>query len=200
MEDKEYVLVLKGVQPDKKIDLLEKIRKLTNLDLKFAKDLIETPDSCIISSVKVGYDRLGVIKKDLEDCGAIIEIRDKNSYDKMLLAEQQKAEQNKQNLNNKPEKNLFLQNFLIYIIFIAILFAFVWCSKAHAGDTAFTAKNYYSMGNVYLKQEKYREAVDSYYNAKKLFESIGDKENAKKAEEAYEMAGEMRCEFGDYCQ
>ncbi len=142
MEDKESVFVLKSVQPDKKIDLLEKIRKLTNLDLKPAKDLIETPDSCIISSVKVGYDRLGVIKKDLEDCGAIIEIRDKNSYDKMLLAEQQKAEQNKQNLNDKPEKKSFLQDFLIYIIFIVILFAFVWCSKAHASDTAFTAKNY----------------------------------------------------------
>lgn len=129
MEDKEYVLVLKSVQPDKKIDLLERIRKLTN---KPAKDLIETPDSCIISSVKVGYDRLGVIKKDLEGCGAIIEIRDKNSYDKMLLAEQQKAEQNKQNLNDKPEKKSFLQDLLIYIIFIAILFVFIWCSKAHA--------------------------------------------------------------------
>lgn len=51
----------------------------------------------------------------------------------MLLVEQQKAEQNKQNLDEKPKKISFLQDFLIYIIFIAILFTFVWCSKAHAG-------------------------------------------------------------------
>lgn len=133
MEDKEYVLVLKSVKADKKIDLLRKIRELSQLDLKAAKDLIETPNSCLFSSTEVGYEHFGVIKNDLEECGATIEIRERNSYDQLLSIKKQDAEQNKQNLDDKTEKKSFLQNFLIYIIFIAILFAFVWCSKAHAG-------------------------------------------------------------------
>ncbi len=71
-------------------------------------------------------------------------------------------------------------------------------SKNNEG-TAFSAKSKFSQGNIYLKQGKYREAIDSYYEAKELFESIGDTENAQKAEQAYDEAIEMRCEFGDYC-
>lgn len=67
-------------------------------------------------------------------------------------------------------------------------------------STLFNAKSFFARGNVYIKQEKYREAIDSYYEAKKLFELANDKENAKKAEEAMNHAIEMRCEFGDYCQ
>lgn len=66
--------------------------------------------------------------------------------------------------------------------------------------TAFTAKSKVAEGNLYLRQEKYREAIDSYYEAKELFESIGDNENAQKAEIGIQQATEMRCEFGDYCQ
>lgn len=71
-------------------------------------------------------------------------------------------------------------------------------SKNHEGN-AFSAKSKFSQGNIYLKQGKYREAIDSYYEAKELFESIGDTENAQKAGQAYDEAIEMRCEFGDYC-
>lgn len=73
-------------------------------------------------------------------------------------------------------------------------------SSAEDEGTAFTAKSNYAMGNIYLKQGKYREAIDSYYNAKMLFEAIGDTENAQKSEQVIEYAQEMRCEFGDYCQ
>lgn len=72
-------------------------------------------------------------------------------------------------------------------------------TSARDEGTAFTAKSKFSQGNIYLRQEKYREAIDSYYEAMKLFESIGDIENAQKAGQAYDEAIEMRCEFGDYC-
>lgn len=72
-------------------------------------------------------------------------------------------------------------------------------TSANYEGTAFTAKSKFSQGNIYLRQEKYREAIDSYYEAMKLFESIGDTENAQKAGQAYDEAIEMRCEFGDYC-
>lgn len=75
-----------------------------------------------------------------------------------------------------------------------------YISANQVHDTHFKAKSYYTNGSIYLKQEKYREAMDSYYEAKKLFELANDKENAKKAEEAMNHAMEMRCEFGDYCQ
>lgn len=72
-------------------------------------------------------------------------------------------------------------------------------TSANDEGTAFTAKSKFSQGNIYLRQEKYREAIDSYYEAMKLFEAIGDTENAQKAGQAYDEAIEMRCEFGDYC-
>lgn len=72
-------------------------------------------------------------------------------------------------------------------------------TSARDEGTAFTAKSKFAEGNIYLRQEKYREAIDSYYEAMKLFESIGDTENAQKAGQAYDEALEMRCEFGDYC-
>lgn len=72
-------------------------------------------------------------------------------------------------------------------------------TSARDEGTAFTAKSKFSQGNIYLRQEKYREAIDSYYEAKELFESVGDTENAQKAGQAYDEAIEMRCEFGDYC-
>lgn len=72
-------------------------------------------------------------------------------------------------------------------------------TSAKDEGTAFTAKSKFVEGNIYLRQEKYREAIDSYYEAMKLFESIGDTENAQKAGQAYDEAIEMRCEFGDYC-
>ncbi len=72
-------------------------------------------------------------------------------------------------------------------------------TSARNEGTAFTAKSKFAEGNIYLRQEKYREAIDSYYEAMKLFESIGDIENAQKAGQAYDEAIEMRCEFGDYC-
>ena len=72
-------------------------------------------------------------------------------------------------------------------------------TSAKDEGTAFTAKSKFSQGNIYLRQEKYREAIDSYYEAKELFESIGDIDNAQKAGQAYDEAIEMRCEFGDYC-
>ena len=72
-------------------------------------------------------------------------------------------------------------------------------TSARDEGTAFTAKSKFSQGNIYLRQEKYREAIDSYYEAKELFESIGDIDNAQKAGQAYDEAIEMRCEFGDYC-
>lgn len=72
-------------------------------------------------------------------------------------------------------------------------------TSARNEGTAFTAKSKFAEGNIYLRQEKYREAIDSYYEAMKFFEAIGDTENAQKAGQAYDEAIEMRCEFGDYC-
>ena len=72
-------------------------------------------------------------------------------------------------------------------------------TSAKDEGTSLTAKFIFSQGNIYLRQEKYREAIDSYYEAKELFESIGDIDNAQKAGQAYDEAIEMRCEFGDYC-
>ena len=73
-------------------------------------------------------------------------------------------------------------------------------NQTQGQDTSFSAKTSFANGNLYLKQGKYREAIDSYAEAKKLFASVGDSANAQKAEQAMQQAIEMRCEFGDYCQ
>jgi Trk-type K+ transport system membrane component len=121
MEDKVYVLVLNSIRPDKKIEILRKIREYTQLDVQPAKNIVDTPKSCVISSLEVPYERLLTIKKDLELCGANVEIREKNDQDQILTNIIQKQE-----IEKTDSKKAFLFNVLSYAIFIIILFAIFW--------------------------------------------------------------------------
>jgi hypothetical protein len=121
MEDKVYVLVLNSVRPDKKIEILKKIREYTQLNVQLAKNLVDTPNSCVISSSEIPYERLLTIKKDLEICGANVEIRERNDQDQILTNSIQKQE-----IENTDSKKVFLFNVLSYAIFIIILFAIFW--------------------------------------------------------------------------
>jgi large subunit ribosomal protein L7/L12 len=71
-EKTEFTVVLKEVGA-KKIEVIKVIRQLTNLGLKEAKDLAETPNAKVLDSV--GKDAAEDAKKKLTEAGATIEIK-----------------------------------------------------------------------------------------------------------------------------
>jgi len=71
-EKTEFTVVLKEVGA-KKIEVIKVIRQLTNLGLKEAKDLAETPNAKVLDSV--GKDAAEDAKKKLSEAGATIEIK-----------------------------------------------------------------------------------------------------------------------------
>ncbi len=70
-EKTEFTVNLKDVGP-KKIEVIKVIRQLTNLGLKEAKDLAETPNAKVLEAV--GKDAAEEAKKKLTEAGATIEL------------------------------------------------------------------------------------------------------------------------------
>lgn len=70
-EKTEFTVTLKDLGP-KKIEVIKVIRQLTNLGLKEAKDLAETPNAKVLEAV--GKDAAEEAKKKLTDAGAGVEL------------------------------------------------------------------------------------------------------------------------------
>ncbi len=70
-EKTEFTVVLKAVG-DKKIDVIKVIRQLTNLGLKEAKEMAETPNAKVLESV--GKEAAEDAKKKLTEVGATVEL------------------------------------------------------------------------------------------------------------------------------
>jgi len=70
-EKTEFTVTLKDVGP-KKIEVIKVIRQLTNLGLKEAKDLAETPNAKVLEAV--GKDAAEEAKKKLTDAGATVDL------------------------------------------------------------------------------------------------------------------------------
>ncbi len=70
-EKSEYDVVLKDVGP-KKIDVIKAIRQITNLGLKDAKDLAETPGAKVLE--QVSKEAAQDAKAKLEAAGATVEL------------------------------------------------------------------------------------------------------------------------------
>src|SRR6185295_16996996 len=70
-EKTEFTVVLKDVGP-KKIEVIKVIRQLTNLGLKEAKDLAETPNAKVLEAV--GKDAAEEAKKKLVEAGATVDL------------------------------------------------------------------------------------------------------------------------------
>lgn len=71
-EQTEFDVILKEIGP-KKIEVIKVVRAITNLGLKEAKDLVETPNSTVQTGVaKVTAEET---KKKLEDAGAVIQVK-----------------------------------------------------------------------------------------------------------------------------
>ena len=71
-EKTEFDVVLKEMGP-KKIEVIKVVRALTNLGLKEAKDLVETPNSVIQTGVAKATAE--ETKKKLEEAGAVILVK-----------------------------------------------------------------------------------------------------------------------------
>jgi large subunit ribosomal protein L7/L12 len=70
-EQTEFDVVIKDAGP-KKIEVIKTIRQLTNLGLKEAKDLAETPGGKVLEAV--GKEAANDAKSKLEAAGAVIEV------------------------------------------------------------------------------------------------------------------------------
>ena len=70
-EKTEFTVTLKDVGP-KKIEVIKVIRQLTNLGLKEAKDLAETPNAKVLEAV--GKDAAEDARKKLTEAGAGVEL------------------------------------------------------------------------------------------------------------------------------
>ncbi len=72
-EQTEFTVVLKEVNPEKKINVIKEVRAITGLGLKEAKDLVEGAPK----AVKEGVNKSDAeaLKKKLEDAGAKVELK-----------------------------------------------------------------------------------------------------------------------------
>jgi large subunit ribosomal protein L7/L12 len=70
-EKTEFTVTLKDVGP-KKIEVIKVIRQLTNLGLKEAKDLAETPNAKVLEAV--GKDAAEEAKKKLTEAGGTVDL------------------------------------------------------------------------------------------------------------------------------
>lgn len=71
-EQTEFDVILKEVGPNK-INVIKVVRALTNLGLKEAKELVEGAPSTVME--QVGKDAAADAKKQLEETGAVIEVK-----------------------------------------------------------------------------------------------------------------------------
>ncbi len=67
-EQTEFTVTLEEVPADKKINILKKVREITGLGLKEAKDLVEAAPKAIQENI--AKDKAEDIKKQLEESGA----------------------------------------------------------------------------------------------------------------------------------
>ena len=72
-EKTEFTVVLTGVAPDKKINVIKVVRELTSLGLKEAKDLVEGAPKAVKESVS--KDESETMRKKLEEAGGKVEIK-----------------------------------------------------------------------------------------------------------------------------
>ena len=72
-EASEVNVILASVPADKKIAVLKEVRAITGLGLKEAKDLVDGAPKAIKEGVK--KEDAEAIKKQLEEAGAVIEIK-----------------------------------------------------------------------------------------------------------------------------
>lgn len=68
----EFDVILKEIGP-KKINVIKAVRGLTSLGLKEAKELVEGAPSTVIE--QTGKDAAEDAKKQLEDAGAVVEVK-----------------------------------------------------------------------------------------------------------------------------
>jgi large subunit ribosomal protein L7/L12 len=71
-EQTEFTVILKNAG-DKKIEVIKAVRKLTNLGLKEAKDLVEGAPSTVLEGVP--KDVAEAASKELKDAGAEVEVK-----------------------------------------------------------------------------------------------------------------------------
>ena len=71
-EQTEFTVILKS-GGDKKINVIKEVRALTGLGLKEAKDLVEAGGKAVKEGVT--KDEAAKIKKQLEDQGAVVELK-----------------------------------------------------------------------------------------------------------------------------
>jgi large subunit ribosomal protein L7/L12 len=71
-EQTEFDVVLKGVG-DNKINVIKEVRKITNLGLKEAKDLVESAPTTVITGVS--KEAAAEAKAALEAAGAAVEVK-----------------------------------------------------------------------------------------------------------------------------
>ena len=72
-EASEVNVILASVPADKKIAVLKEVRAITGLGLKEAKDLVDGAPKAVKEGVK--KEEAEAIKKQLEEAGAVIEIK-----------------------------------------------------------------------------------------------------------------------------
>ena len=71
-EQTEFTVILKS-GGDKKINVIKEVRAITGLGLKEAKDLVEAGGKTVKESVT--KDEAAKLKKQLEDQGAVVEVK-----------------------------------------------------------------------------------------------------------------------------
>ena len=71
--DAEVSVILASVPADKKIAVLKEVRGITGLGLKEAKDLVDGAPKAVKEGIK--KEEAEAIKKQLEEAGAVIEIK-----------------------------------------------------------------------------------------------------------------------------
>ncbi len=71
-EQTEFTVILKS-SGDKKINVIKEVRTITGLGLKEAKDLVEAGGKAVKEGVS--KDEAAKLKKQLEDQGAVVEVK-----------------------------------------------------------------------------------------------------------------------------
>jgi large subunit ribosomal protein L7/L12 len=72
-EQTEFTVILEEVPADKKIGVLKKVREITGLGLKEAKDLVEATPKAIKENI--AKDAAADLKKQLEEAGGKVSIK-----------------------------------------------------------------------------------------------------------------------------
>ncbi|WBL31278.1 50S ribosomal protein L7/L12 [Candidatus Phytoplasma sacchari] len=74
LEEKKFNVILKGINTDKKVPIIQLVRKITEKGLFEAKGLVDNADSII--QEKLEKPKAEEIKKQLEELGSIVELQE----------------------------------------------------------------------------------------------------------------------------